>query len=142
MRIAIIGYPGAGKSTLANALAGVLKVRPTASFDELLEEDETLVLDGLPETPEDLTRLDKLAPHGLDRALFLDASAEIRLRRVSRMVVAGIDAAAARERMLRPPALRAVRTALDSSGRLTTIDANRSRTDVMASALEALGIRV
>lgn len=144
MRIAIIGYPGAGKTTLASALAGVVGVRPTRSLDDLAGADRAaqLILDGLPETLEDLARIDELVPDGLDQVLFLDTAAEVRLRRVSRMVVAGTDAATARARMLRPPALRAVRAVLEASGRLTTIDANGSRTEVMAGALEVLGIDV
>lgn len=145
MRIAIIGYSGSGRTTLANALAGLLGVRPTHSLDELADTaggTAPLILDGFPETLEELDRIDALAPHGIDRVLFLDASAEIRLRRVSRMVAAGADAAAARAKMLRPPALRAVREFLASAGRLTMIDANGTRTDVMARAIDALGIQV
>lgn len=147
MRVAIIGYSGAGRTTLANALAGVLGARRIQVLEEAwMRPDgaEDLVLDGVPNTVAEFAHLDSHsgdAP-GIDRVLYLRASSEIRLARIARMVVAGTRQAHVRDRLMHPADLEKARRYLDSTGRLTVIDAARSRTEVLADALDALGIRI
>lgn len=147
MRVAIIGYSGAGRTTLANAVAGVLGIRPIQLIEDLwtpLAGSEPLVLDAIPGSVAELEQIDAKSPNdaGIHSVLYLAASSEIRLERISRMVSAGADPARARDRMLRPADLKEVRDYLEAAGRLTVIDATRSRSDVLASALDALGIGI
>jgi len=147
MRVAIIGYSGAGKTTLANALGGILGVRPIQELDDLwtpLAGTEPLILDGFPATVAELEQIDGKAPEGarVDHVLYLLASSDIRLERMARMVTAGADPAEARDRMLRAADLKDVRNLLEPTGRLTVIDASRSRSVVLASAFDALGIGI
>jgi adenylate kinase family enzyme len=147
MRVAIIGYSGAGKTTLATAVAGVLGVRPIRMIEDLwapLAGTDSLVLDGIPNTVAELEQLDATSPRGgsIDKVLYLMASSEIRLERMARMVTAGADPAQARARLLRPADLKEVRDYLEAAGRLTVIDATGSRSDVLSSALNALGLEV
>ena len=147
MRVAIIGYSGAGKTTLANALAGVLGIRPTQRLEDLwtpLGGSEPLILDGIPATVAELEQIDAKSPKGdgIDDVLYLMASAEIRLERIARMVTTGADPAQARDRMLRPADLKDVRDYLEFASRLMVIDATQSRSEVLASAFEVLGIRI
>jgi adenylate kinase family enzyme len=145
IRVAIIGYSGAGRTTLANALAGVTCTPPIRDLDDLwtpLQGDDSVILDGLPRTVEECEQIDAKAPtgRGIDHVLYLQAAAEIRLDRVARMIVAGADPARARDRMLHPADLKRLRTHLEPTGRLTVIDASRSRSEVLVNALEILGI--
>lgn len=146
MRVAILGYSGAGKTTLANALAGLLGVRPIASLDDpsLVVEDGTpLVLDGVPSTRDELEKLDVRAPNGaeLEYFLYLKVAYEQRVQRVARTIVSGGDPASARRRMLNPAELEGLRRYLEPTGRLIVIDASRSRSDVLADVLGLLDIR-
>jgi adenylate kinase family enzyme len=147
MRVAIIGYSGSGRTTLATALAGVMGMRPIHDLDDLwvpLSGTGALVLDGIPSTLDELEQIEAKSPEGsgIDHAFYLQASAEIRLRRIARAVVAGSDPASPRNRMLRPVDLKLVRDRLDVAGRLTVLDATRTRTDVLADALDLLGIAI
>jgi adenylate kinase family enzyme len=145
IRVAILGSSGAGRTTLANALAGVTCTPPIRDLDDLwtpLQGDGTVILDGLPRTAEECDQIDAKAPagRGIDQFLYLHAAAEIRLDRVARMIVAGADPAQARERMLHPADLERLRKHLEPTGRLTVSDAARSRSEVLAAALAAIGI--
>jgi adenylate kinase family enzyme len=147
MRVAIIGYSGAGKTTVAKALAGIFGSKPIDALDELLERldaDAPLVLDGIPRTVEELNEIDAKAPdgRGVTHVLYLLASSEIRLERMARMVTAGADPAQARDRMLRPADLKELRDFADNDGRVTVIDATRTRSEVLSSVLTAIGIRI
>jgi energy-coupling factor transporter ATP-binding protein EcfA2 len=127
MRVAIIGYSGAGRTTLANALAGVLGTHPIQAVEGLwaqLVGTEPLVLDGIPSTIDELEQIDHkaLACHGIDHVLYLLASSEIRPERIARMVAAGTEPARARDRILNPADLKEVRRKLDSAGRLDVLD--------------------
>lgn len=145
IRAAIIGYSGSGRTTLANALAGLSFTRPVWNLDDLWGRPhgtEALILDGLPRTVEELEQIDAKGPagRGLDRVLYLEASAEIRLARIAQKVVSGADPAVARDRILHPADLERLSTHLEPTGRLTVIDASRSRSEVLVEALESLGI--
>ncbi|MCW2857886.1 MAG: hypothetical protein JWR52_3501 [Marmoricola sp.] len=144
MRVAIIGYSGAGKTTVATALAGLVGARPIGVLDEMwkpLAGPEPLVLDGIPTTIEELEQLDAHAREGrpIEHILYLRAPSEIRIQRVARMVIAGANPRAARERMLHPAELAKVTRYLETTGRLAVIDATGSRTEVLAHALDAVG---
>lgn len=143
IRVAIIGYSGAGRTTLANALAGIECISPTRDLEELwlpLQTGESLVLDGIPRSLDELEQIDAKAPSGgeISHVLYLETDAEVRLARMSRMIVNGADPASARDRMLHPFDLRQVRKNLEPTGRLTVIDGERSRSEVLADALDAL----
>lgn len=145
IRAAVIGYSGAGRTTLANALAGVSCTVPVRDLDDLwipLQGHESLILDGIPRTIDELEQIDQKAPadRGINHVLYLQASADVRLARIARMVVAGAEPARARARMLHPADLKQLRTHLEPTGRLTVIDAGRSRSEVLADALAALGV--
>jgi adenylate kinase family enzyme len=145
MRVAIIGGSGSGRTTLANTLGRMVFSRPVRDLADLwarTSEAEALVLDGIPDTVEELEKLDAKAPGGrsVDHVLYLRAPVEIRLERIARMVVVGADVARARDRMLHPADLDDLRTYLDGSDRLTIIDAARTRGEVLLDALEALGL--
>lgn len=147
MRVAIIGFSGAGKTTLADALAGQLGVRPTESLDEalcLVAEPGPVVLDSIPATLEELARIDAASPPDarIEHVLFLRAPYETRAERIARWIVASNDPTAVRRRMLHPIELQKVHGHLESSGRLVTIDASRSRSEVLADALASVGIRI
>lgn len=147
MRVAIIGFSGAGKTTLANALAGLAGTHPIQELDELwlpLYESGPLVLDGIPGTLEELAQIDvqALGKDGIEHILYLKAHAEVRIERVARMVIAGANPAKARDLMLHPAELEKVRRYLESTQRLTVIDATRSRSQVLQDALAALGIKI
>lgn len=150
MRVAIIGYSGAGKTTLANALAGQFGVPPALSLNEArtcLEQGTALVLDGIPRTLDELLRLDANAPGDarIEHVLWLRAPHEIRVRRITERItgriIAGGGPAESRPQALHAADLQQVRKYLESSGRLITIDASGSRSDVLARALDALGVR-
>jgi adenylate kinase family enzyme len=145
MHVAIIGYSGAGSTTLANALAGVFGTPPIRALEDLwgpLGGTEPLVLDGFPNSLDELVLIDTTAPQGrgIEHLIYLMASEEVRLERVSRMVVAGANPAHARDRMLDPADLERVVHRAGSTARLTMIDASRSRSEVLLDALDALGI--
>ncbi len=147
MRIAVLGYSGAGKTTLANALAGLLGVRPIASMDDpalVVEDGTALVLDGVPATLEELEKLDARAPDGAEIQYFvyLKADYDQRVQRIARTIVSGGDPAGARRRMLHPAEFETLRKHLAPIGRLITIDATRSRSDVLADVLATLDLRV
>src|SRR5690349_15772559 len=121
IRVAIIGYSGAGRTTLATALAGIECICPTRELDELwlpLQSSESLVLDGIPRTLDELEQIDAKAPAGggISHVLYLEADAEVRLARISRMIVNGADPASARDRMLHPFDLKQVRKNLEHTG--------------------------
>ncbi len=146
MRIVIIGYSGSGKTTLANALAGLLGVRPIASLDDpslVVQDGTSLVLDGIPATLEELEKVDPRAPDGaeIERFLYLKANYEQRVQRVARTIVSGGDPAGARRRILHAVELETLRKHLEPTGRLIVIDAGRSRSEVLADALDLLDIR-
>lgn len=148
MRVAIIGYSGAGKTTLARVLAAQLGVHRTCRLEEasavLGERSPVLVLDGIPTTVAELEQLDARSPTGaaVEHVLYLSASGEARLRRISRMAVAGVSSVPARNRMLEPSELDDLYRYLDRTGRLIVIDADGSRAEVVARALEALGVLI
>ncbi|MFL6023592.1 MAG: hypothetical protein ACJ72O_09660 [Marmoricola sp.] len=147
IHVAVLGYSGSGRTTLANALAGLVGTRAVREIGELcdrLQSEGPLILDGIPGSLDELEQIDDKSPpdRPLQRVLYLQAPAEIRLERISRMVVAGADPARARERMLAPADLKHLRTRLEPTGRLSVIDATRSRSEVLADALEAIGLEV
>jgi adenylate kinase family enzyme len=146
MRVAILGYSGAGKTTLANALAGLLGVPAVVSLDDpalVLEAGATAILDGIPATLEELEKLDERAPAGagIEHFLYLQVRQQVRVQRAAHGVVVAGDPAAARRRILYPAELETLRKQLESDDRLTTIDANGSRSEVLADVLDVLGIR-
>jgi len=147
MRVAIIGYSGAGRTTLAHALAAVIGARTIHDLNDIWEPlagTDGLVLDGIPSSIEELRQIDARAARGetIDRVLYLEASAELRLRRIARMIAAGTDPARARDRMLRAADLKKLRDHLDATGRLVHLDATSTRTQVLATALDSLGIAI
>jgi len=145
IRVAIIGYSGSGRTTLANALAGVFFTPPVRDLDDLwvkLQRSEPLILDGLPRTVDELEQIDSKDPsgRGVDHVLYLEATSEVRLARIARMVSSGADPARARDRFLHPADLKHLRKHLERDDRLTVIDAGRSRSEVLVNAMDVLGI--
>ena len=142
IRVAVIGYPGAGRTTLANALAAVACVPPVRDLDDLwtaLQAEESLVLDGHPRTLDELEQIEAKSGHGpgITHVLYLQADAEVRLGRIAR---AGISSDGPQRP--HPVELKQVRTRLEKAGRLVVIDANRSRSEVLTDALRAVGLSV
>lgn len=140
MRIAIIGEPGTGKSTLAPVLAFRLGETPVDSLADALEHPSgPLVLDGVPDTTEELETL-RAAGVTIDRVLHLQADFALRAGRISRRVSVGVSASDERARLLSAPAAELVADRWAGSVPVLGIDANRTRSEVLAAALDALGL--
>lgn len=145
MRIAIIGCVASGKTTLANALSSQLGVHPIRSWDALvglLSGEAPLLIDGFPNSVDQLAQITAATTgnSALTHVLYLEASQEVRQRRLARLVAAGADAATARGHLLHPSGLKAVCEQLLSRDCLTVIDADGSRSEAFASAIRALDI--
>lgn len=140
MRLAIIGEPGTGKSTLAPVLAFRLGVSPVDSLaDALGQTSGPLVLDGVPDTTEDLETL-RAAGVTIDLALHLQADFAVRADRISRRVSVGVSASDERARLLGAPTAELVADRLAGTVPVLRIDANRTRSEILAAALDALGL--
>lgn len=149
MIVAIIGYPGAGKSTLATGLSGLLGGRTVRSLEAAWSSagtGESLLLDGVPRNVDELDQLIAHAGDGVrvDHYLYLDTPIDVRIERISRMIAAGFtEPADERDRMLHPDDLGLLLKHLESTGQLTTIKVGgRSRTDVLNAALDVLDVRI
>jgi energy-coupling factor transporter ATP-binding protein EcfA2 len=145
--VAIIGYPGAGKSTLTTGLSGLLHGRSVTSFEAVRGspgDDRPVFLDGIPQSLAELAELLAQAPGGVDHYLYLDTPLDLRISRIARMIAAGFASPASqRDRMLHPDDLDALLAHLESGAQLTTIDVGgTTRTDVLNRALDALDIGI
>ncbi|MGO4256948.1 hypothetical protein [Marmoricola sp. RAF53] len=145
MRIAVIGQPGSGATTLARVLAVRLGVRAIDEVDELRTHAtpaENVVLDGIPGSLPDLKELED-GPYGvaLDHVLHLHVGLDVRALRIARQVVAGSTGPEEERRVVRTlPDLDDVVERLAATVPVTRIDASRSRTEVLTDALDTLGL--
>jgi len=147
MRIAIIGLPGVGKTTLAQAISGLLGVDPVDDLSQLDDgaADVSLILDGIPGSIEEWDQLvTDLGSRPLDHVLLLSTSLDLRVRRIGRLVSAGADAALERERLLagrqREADLELLGDRIAETMPLTYFDTTDSRSDVLSRVLKVLGI--
>lgn len=147
MRIAIIGLPGVGKTTLAQAIGGLLGVDPVDDLSKLDDSaaDDSLILDGIPGSIAEWEQLvTDLGSRRLDHVLLLSASLDLRVRRIGRLVSAGADAALERERLLagrqREADLELLGDRIAETMPLTYFDTTDSRSDVLSRVLKVLGI--
>lgn len=148
MTVAIIGYPGAGKSTLAMGLRGLLGGRTARHLKTAWDPSDDggpVFLDGIPQNLADLDELIATSPdgNGVDRYVYLDVPLSLRIPRIARMVSAGLaEPAHARDRMLHPAEFALLLQSLEASGKLITIDARGSRSEIVNRVLDALDIRI
>jgi adenylate kinase family enzyme len=147
MRIAIIGLPGVGKTTLAQAIGGLLGVDPVDDLSKLDDSaaDDSLILDGIPGSIAEWEQLvTDLGSRRLDHVLLLSTSLDLRVRRIGRLVSAGADAALERERLLagrqREADLELLGDRIAETMPLTYFDTTDSRSDVLSRVLKVLGI--
>lgn len=144
MRVAIIGQPQSGATTLARVLAVRLGVRAIDSVDELAAlpaSTASFVLDGIPRTLADLKELDQ-APCGgdLDHVLYLLAAFDVRAVRRARAAFAGAIPEGHSTDSLVLPELTVVAERLECRVPVTRIEANGTRTEALTAALAALGL--
>lgn len=147
MRIAIIGLPGVGKTTLAQAIGGLLGVDPVDDLSKLDDgaADASLILDGIPGSIAEWEQLvTDLGSRRLDHVLLLSTSLDLRVRRIGRLVSAGADAALERDRLLAgrqsEADLELLGDRIAETMPLTYFDTTDSRSDVLSRVLKVLGI--
>lgn len=147
MRVAIIGLPGAGKTTLAAVLArelGAAVVGTAEELAELVSSTKPFVLDGFPHTVAELEQLQNLSPSDrpLDHVIWLVADDEARAHRIRRSVAISDDPAAEAVDTVDKEALAELGARLETDGLLIPINADGIEFKVMALAFEALAIRI
>lgn len=147
MRVAVVGLPGTGKTTLAAVLARELAAPTVTSITEvpgLLQTGTGFVLDGLPCSLAQLGQIEALGAGSpvLDRVIWLQAASDVRAKRIGLSHAENTDSTEEDDDRSVEVELAELGAHLHGRDILIPIFADGSPYKVMALAFEALDIRI
>lgn len=147
MRIAIIGLPGSGKTTLCRVLSHVLRAPAVSAIVDtpaLADRYDSLIFDGIPRSIAELRALEEITAPDLrpDHVVLLETSDEIRAERLARYRDGAPGVVLDEEGGGATTDLVTLVDHLRETRELITISAAGSPFKAMALIFEAIGVRI